>query len=208
MRRLLKRDWLWRFWALVQMGLVSAALKGVFRKRRRFPNPPELKEKLVFPWEGTSVHVCFGCAPQNATSLGLEFFRTADGNVACTWLVRKGFENFPGMLHGGVSASILDEIMGTIVYFKTRHLPLSRSMKVQWHKGIRVGERVMATARIEKSSANLYSVRSYLFRSGGKVAVEGKGLYFTPPYRVVRRLVDASKFPQGAQSWFRPERRV
>ena len=55
---------------------------------------------------------CFGCAPANPLGLHLQFVQLADGSVE----TRKQFDpnlcGFEGILHGGIQAVLLDEVMG------------------------------------------------------------------------------------------------
>ena len=70
---------------------------------------------------------CFGCGEANANGLQLKFFLAEDGTVVCPATIPDRFEGHPGYLHGGIIATLLDEIMSKVmrsrgVLSMTRHM--------------------------------------------------------------------------------------
>ncbi len=57
-------------------------------------------------------NVCFGCSPHNASGLQLEFEELEPGVVRCRYAVREEFAGAPGVIHGGIQATLLDETLG------------------------------------------------------------------------------------------------
>ena len=51
---------------------------------------------------------CFGCSKANPHGLGLEFAEDGAG-VVCRWRPDVRFQSWDGVLHGGITATILDE---------------------------------------------------------------------------------------------------
>ena len=52
---------------------------------------------------------CFGCGPHNHHGMQLRFFREGD-EVVTTFEAREGWEGAPGIVHGGLQATLADEI--------------------------------------------------------------------------------------------------
>ena len=70
---------------------------------------------------------CFGCSPHNAAGLRLRFFETADGDGLETPLAfGRGHESYPGVVHGGIVATVCDEIMGNLLVLRTGITALHR----------------------------------------------------------------------------------
>ncbi len=57
---------------------------------------------------------CFVCGIENPVGLKLVFFDNGDDEVRCTYTFPKHFEGFPGVGHGGIVATILDETVGRV----------------------------------------------------------------------------------------------
>ena len=58
-----------------------------------------------------SLH-CFICGMENPVGLHLHIYETAPGEVESTYIAPEHFQGYPGVLHGGIVAAIIDEISG------------------------------------------------------------------------------------------------
>lgn len=58
---------------------------------------------------------CFGCGPANAGGLHLEFRITGPGVAECDYTVPAHLCGRPTVVHGGIQATLLDEVMGKAV---------------------------------------------------------------------------------------------
>jgi acyl-coenzyme A thioesterase PaaI-like protein len=55
---------------------------------------------------------CFICGRENPVGLKLDFYTVASGKVRADLLIPAKFEGYPGIVHGGIIAAILDECGG------------------------------------------------------------------------------------------------
>jgi len=55
---------------------------------------------------------CFICGMENPIGLHLHIYETAPGEVESTYIAPEHFQGYPGVLHGGIVAAIIDEISG------------------------------------------------------------------------------------------------
>jgi acyl-coenzyme A thioesterase PaaI-like protein len=55
---------------------------------------------------------CFGCGRDNAIGLRLDDFQIEDDVVRASFLPRPEYRGFDGILHGGIVATALDEMLG------------------------------------------------------------------------------------------------
>ena len=56
--------------------------------------------------------MCFICGLENPVGLHLHFYETAPGVIETTYTPPDHFQGYPGVLHGGIVAAILDEVSG------------------------------------------------------------------------------------------------
>jgi len=59
--------------------------------------------------------MCFLCGLENPVGLHLHIYETEPGVVETTYTAPDHFQGYPGVLHGGIVASILDEMTGRAV---------------------------------------------------------------------------------------------
>ena len=55
---------------------------------------------------------CIGCSPHNALGLRLRFTRTGEHSVEARYTAPEHLAGAPGVLHGGIQATLLDEVLG------------------------------------------------------------------------------------------------
>ncbi|HSK88415.1 MAG TPA: PaaI family thioesterase [Anaerolineales bacterium] len=55
---------------------------------------------------------CFICGRENPVGLHLHIYETAPGEVTSTYVAPEHFQGYPGVLHGGIVAAMIDEISG------------------------------------------------------------------------------------------------
>lgn len=55
--------------------------------------------------------LCFGCGPENPMGLHLDDFTVVEDTVVVEFTPRPEYQGFGGVLHGGVLATALDEIL-------------------------------------------------------------------------------------------------
>jgi uncharacterized protein (TIGR00369 family) len=60
---------------------------------------------------------CYGCGRNNANGLRMTFVHLSDGSAECRYVAAKHFAGAPGVIHGGVQATLLDEVMGHAIHF-------------------------------------------------------------------------------------------
>jgi acyl-coenzyme A thioesterase PaaI-like protein len=59
-----------------------------------------------------SARNCFICGVENQNGLQLRFYISEPGKVFADYTVPLRFEGYPGIVHGGVVAAMLDEVAG------------------------------------------------------------------------------------------------
>lgn len=69
-----------------------------------------------YPLERSGVDRCFGCSVSNTEGLRLEFFRYGDGTVETRHQTAEHHCGFDTVIHGGIQAAILDEVMGVAAH--------------------------------------------------------------------------------------------
>jgi acyl-coenzyme A thioesterase PaaI-like protein len=58
---------------------------------------------------------CFGCGVENSYGLGLRFYEIGPAKLEAEYTVPDHFQGYPGIVHGGIVATMLDEVLGRVV---------------------------------------------------------------------------------------------
>jgi acyl-coenzyme A thioesterase PaaI-like protein len=123
--------------------------------------------------------MCIVCSPQNPNGLKLKFAAQPDGSVLAVFDCRPVLESYPGVLHGGVIAAILDSAM-LYALFAIDVVAVTAAIEV--HYLAPTSTRRFATVRgwTENASSHpLYAQRAQLIQDG-KLRVEAHGSFIVP----------------------------
>ena len=121
--------------------------------------------------------LCFGCGQANLFGLQLELEPTEDCGVAGRFFMKQDHQGPPGVGHGGIVATALDEAMALAVHHEG--IPaLTRRLEVELRAPARVGEFVLVEARIEERDGRRLVARATA-RSDGEVLAEASGEFTT-----------------------------
>jgi uncharacterized protein (TIGR00369 family) len=189
-----------------RVGLLGPTLRRMARVKPRFPACPELGREVPLPWSALAEHRCFVCSPRNDRGLKLAFHEAEGFELACAFRPSDVLENYPGMLHGGIAVTVLDELVGQAIFKHAGHLPVSVEANVRWHKPVKIGEACVAATQITATYERVYAASSWLFRSDGKVAAELTGQYYTPTLPQFRKMAELETVLPVAHGWFAPSR--
>lgn len=98
---------------------------------------------------------CFVCGDQNRNGLQARFFVQEDGSVATEYTADERFIGYAGVLHGGILASLLDEVMIKAV-LKDDILAVTANMEIKFKKPILVGQTIKLIGRITAHKGRIY----------------------------------------------------
>lgn len=118
---------------------------------------------------------CFVCGEENACGLKAKFLW--DGReVHTTVTASPNHEGYNGIYHGGIVASLLDEVMVKAI-LATGVLSVTAEMTVRFKKPVKIGETITYTGRIVESKGRLYTTESEAVDSEGEVVATATAKY-------------------------------
>lgn len=112
---------------------------------------------------------CFGCGPHNEHGLRMRFFREGD-EVWSELAPRDGHEGPPGILHGGLQTTLLDEVAVWTLIGLRQKMGLTFSLQARLLRPVRMDQPVIARGRIEAEAERTATVRASLEQEGRRVA--------------------------------------
>lgn len=147
-------------------------------------------KKIKNPWkenpENQHDYNCFGCSPFNEIGLQLDFWEDGEELVA-KWMPRKSLEGWMGVLHGGIQATLLDEIGGWIVMIKLKTAGVTAGMNVKYLKPVKVSKgELTVKARLIKHEGRIAKINCSLFDSDDIECAKADLEYFCFPEKVAK----------------------
>jgi uncharacterized protein (TIGR00369 family) len=128
------------------------------------------------PMAHSAQNRCFGCGPDNAGGLRLEFLLAEDKSVVSLATIPDGFAGHPGYLHGGIIATLLDESMSKSV--RAQGLTaMTRQLEVEYLRPVPAGEPIRLEGRLIRSEGRKHWAEGKILNARGITLAEGKGLF-------------------------------
>ena len=141
--------------------------------------------------------MCFGCGLANGFGLKSRFYELETGEVLAIFQPAPEHQGYPGRLHGGLAATILDETIGRAVMVGSDNeiwgVTVDFSMRLR--KPIPLDNEVRVLARITKDGKRLFEGSGEILLADGTVAVEAQGRYLK------MEIDNIADFDEEEQQW-------
>lgn len=123
--------------------------------------------------------MCFVCGMSNSFGLKSRFYELEDGQLMAIFQPSDEHQGYPGRLHGGIAATILDETIGRAIMLihsdNIWGVTIDFSMKLR--KPIPIDGEIRVLARIVSEGRRSFEGEGEILLADGQVAIEGKGRY-------------------------------
>ena len=116
---------------------------------------------------------CFVCGRENTNGLGLSFYELGPDEVMAEVVIPSHFEGYPGIVHGGIVASMLDEIAGRAVLVgEHEHFRLTAKLEIRYRKPVPSGELLRLRGVVERRKGRVAFAHAELHLQDGTLAAE------------------------------------
>jgi uncharacterized protein (TIGR00369 family) len=120
---------------------------------------------------------CFVCGESNVSGLKIRF--ESDGAVVrARFMPRADHIGFKQTIHGGITATLLDEIMVWACAIQTKRFAYCAELNVRFLGPLRPGEEVLATGELVVNKRNkLFEAKGEIRSQSGIILAQGTGKY-------------------------------
>ncbi|HUQ39766.1 MAG TPA: PaaI family thioesterase [Acidimicrobiales bacterium] len=125
---------------------------------------------------------CYGCGDDNPIGLGLEFAPDGD-RLRATFMPRPEHRGGPGLLHGGVAATVLDETMAALGFVLDDVHCMTATLELKYRKPVPLDGKPLTCEswRDRREASRRQRVHGRLLLHDGTVAVEAHGIFVQVP---------------------------
>jgi acyl-coenzyme A thioesterase PaaI-like protein len=124
--------------------------------------------------------MCFICGFENPVGLHLHIYETEQGTVEATYTAPGHFQGYPGVLHGGIVAAMIDEISGRTHMGPDPSMPrfmFTAKLEIRYRQNVPIGRPLRIVGKAGRSRGRSAEAWAgiYLIESGELLA-EGNTL--------------------------------
>lgn len=117
---------------------------------------------------------CFVCGPENPIGLHLNI-EEGEGWAKATWTIKEPFIGYENIFHGGIMATILDDLMGHAIYYMDVDV-MTVNLEMNYRAPAYVGETVVCEAHVVSYNGRRTFQTAGSIRRGDTLIAEGKGI--------------------------------
>ncbi|MFN8644128.1 MAG: PaaI family thioesterase [Candidatus Binatia bacterium] len=140
---------------------------------RDVPPAPDIEEAVAFPEDGG----CFGCSAANAAGLQLRF-RRRGARVMADCRIADRFHGAPGIVHGGIVATLLDEISCAAAVFTRDRRVVTGELSVRYRRPCPVETPLRLSAEVTDAAHPRYLVIAAEVRAGDELLACSTSKFF------------------------------
>ena len=146
-------------------------------------------KKIINPWLGLTDkgYNCFACAPTNPCGLKMEFYEDGD-DIVSIWTPGDNYQGWLDTLHGGIQATLLDEIGGWIIARKFQTSGMTTNLNIKYKRPIPTGKdiKIEIRGRVKEVKRMFVFIEAEI-RYEGEVGSTAEMTYYTFPKDVAEK---------------------
>ena len=127
--------------------------------------------------------MCLVCGLKNPFGLRTAFYELENDELLGVFTPMDEHQSYPGRLHGGMAAAILDETIGRAIMMKYDEdfWGVTVEFTSRYKKPIPLDGELRVISRVTKDTNRIFEGTGEILLSDGSVAVEGRGKYLKLP---------------------------
>lgn len=107
--------------------------------------------------DSSGYQACFGCGGRNPHGLAL-VFRVEGDEIVAEYTPDERFQGFPGVLHGGVLATMLDETLSRAAVYAGKWMMTAR-LEIRYRRAAPIGQALRVSAQPTQVRSRMVSAR-------------------------------------------------
>jgi uncharacterized protein (TIGR00369 family) len=118
---------------------------------------------------------CFVCGDNNECGLKARFYYKDDRAVT-ECIAQRRFEGYYNVYHGGITATLLDEVMIKALLAKDIYA-MTVEINIKYHKLVSIGQKLFFEGKLEQQRGRLYFTSGEVKTEDGDVVASAAGKY-------------------------------
>lgn len=145
-------------------------------------------KKIINPWSHIDGYHCYGCDPNHQHGLKMEFYEDGE-EIVSIWNPTSEHQSWLNTLHGGIQATLLDELCGWVTLRRFQTASVTSKMELRYRKPVHTNQGSLTLrASVVEVRRNLVTVEGRLYNAENELCTECSCLYFLYPQSVAQQM--------------------
>lgn len=130
---------------------------------------------------------CFICGLENPVGLKLKIYEIEKGMIETTFIAPDHFQGYPGVLHGGIVASILDEISGRALMGdpESPRFMFTGKLEVKYRKNVPIGKPLHIIGKAINNKGRMATGWAGIYNENDELLAEATTLLIDVPKEIL-----------------------
>jgi uncharacterized protein (TIGR00369 family) len=116
---------------------------------------------------------CFICGRKNPHGLYMTFYDNERDEVCAEYMVSEAYQSYPGIVHGGIVAAMLDEVVGRVAMIDDHHhFMMSVKLEVKYRRPVPTETPLRIIGRVVRLRGRLGKAVGEIYLPDGAIAAE------------------------------------
>ena len=129
---------------------------------------------------------CFVCGVNNPFGLHLRFYETAPGEVTAETIIPPEYQGYPGVVHGGIVAAMLDETAGRAHMGEPPRFMFTARLEIRYRKNVPVGKPIRLVGKAVGIRHRMATATSAIYDLEGNLLAEADAAMLDVPANALK----------------------
>lgn len=127
--------------------------------------------------------MCFICGVENPVGLHLHIYETEPGVVETIYTAPEHFQGYPGVMHGGIVAAILDEVSGRAHMGdpSSPRFMFTGKLEIKYRKNVPIGQPLKIIGKAGKDRTKFAECWAGIYDESGELLAEANAIHINVP---------------------------
>ncbi len=132
---------------------------------------------------------CFVCGVENPFGLHLNFYEEEPGRVSAEIIVPEHFQGYPGVVHGGIIAAMLDEVSGrTMLRGDPPRWMVTAKLDIRYRKPVPTETKIYLEGRAKEDNGKVAVVTGTIFSADRTILAEAEAVMVNLPGKLAEQV--------------------
>jgi len=141
----------------------------------------------------SNTHYCFVCGLDNPRGLALRFESDGAGKAVARTTFSSEYQGYPGIVHGGILSTVLDEVGGraSMKQMRPEVVLVTGKLTVHFRKPVKVGQPVVIEGEVVKDYGKVVETKATIKSESGDLLVEAEIVLVQPGATLINEIEPA-----------------
>jgi acyl-coenzyme A thioesterase PaaI-like protein len=140
---------------------------------------------------------CFGCDPANASGLKVKLFADDEkGEVFTSIKTEDRLSGFPGVLHGGIQCTLIDEVAFWVMFDKLKKIGVTVKIEMEFLNTVKTSSPIEVRGKVDRIEGRDVFIDVSILNEKNEVCTRGRVVYYIAKKETIFKILGKERFTE------------